>query len=252
MSEKRLVNAALLVIGNEILSGRTQDLNVAYLAKALNQVGIQLAEVRMIRDEEAVIIAALSETRPRYDYVFTTGGIGPTHDDITSATIAKAFNVPLLRHPEAVKRLRSLYKSDADLTEIRLKMADIPEGATLVDNPVSQAPGYQLENVIVLAGVPKIMQAMLDFVLPTLKGGESFQSRSLKCFAGESIIAPYLSDLAAQYPEVDLGSYPFFSSETGGGTVLVARGSQVDMLDDMRQALQTYCQTQNIQTQIEE
>lgn len=252
MSERKPVNAALLVIGNEILSGRTQDLNVAYLAKSLNQVGIQLAEVRMIRDDEAVIIAALSETRPHYDYVFTTGGIGPTHDDITSATIAKAFNVPLLRDPEAVRRLRKNYQSDADLTEARLKMADIPQGATLVDNPVSQAPGYQLENVIVLAGVPKIMQAMLDFVLPTLKGGETYQSRSLKCFAGESIIAPYLSELAAQYPDIDLGSYPFFAPETGGGTVLVARGSQVDILDKIRQTLQTYCQSQNIRTELAE
>ena len=146
--------ACLIIIGNEILSGRTQDLNLAFLGKRLNKLGIRLAEARVISDDSDVIINTPNECRSKYDYVFTTGGIGPTHDDITSAAVANAFGVPLIRDPEALTLLRQHYANPKDLNEQRMKMCEVPKGAKLIDNPISKAPGYQIENVFVLAGVP--------------------------------------------------------------------------------------------------
>ena len=171
MSEaSKPVTACLIIIGNEILSGRTIDANLPHIAKVLGQVGIRLAEARVVADDEAAIVDAVNTCRARHTYVFTTGGIGPTHDDITAACIAKAFGRPFGRNPEAERRLLAFYPPER-VNEARMSMADMPEGVELIDNPVSVAPGFRIENVYVLAGVPKIMQAMLDLVLPKLEGG---------------------------------------------------------------------------------
>lgn len=223
MGETRIVTAAAIIIGNEILSGRTQDVNLAFLAKSLNEIGIRLMEARVVPDIEAEIIAAVNGLRVRFDYVFTTGGIGPTHDDITAECVAKAFGVPLIRHPEAECRLRAHYEPDK-LNEARLRMANTPEGATLIDNPVSIAPGFQIGNVFVLAGVPSIMQAMFDGIKGRLSGGAPVRSISVPAFIAEGTIAKGLGELQARYADIDIGSYPFF--RTGRfGTTLVLRGT---------------------------
>lgn len=168
--EKKTVSACLIIIGNEILSGRTVDANLPHLAKVLGEAGIRLAEARVVPDDEGEIIDAVNTCSTKHDYVFTTGGIGPTHDDITSACVAKAFGRPFGRHPEAEALLLAYYPPEK-VNEARMSMADMPEGVKLIDNPVSTAPGFRIENVFVLAGVPKIMQAMLDGIIPTLEGG---------------------------------------------------------------------------------
>ncbi|MCB1885836.1 MAG: competence/damage-inducible protein A [Geminicoccaceae bacterium] len=214
------VTAGLVVIGNEILSGRTQDANTAYLARFLNDAGVRLMEVRVVPDVEADIVEAVNQLRRRHAYLFTTGGIGPTHDDITSAAVAKALGRPLTRHPEAERRLFAYYPEERR-TPARMKMADTPEGADLVDNPISTAPGFRVENVFVLAGVPKIMQAMLDGVRPLLKGGRPVSSRTLKVEAGEGDVAATLSEVQARHGAVDIGSYPFFQQGLFGTSVVV-------------------------------
>ena len=167
----RVVTAALLIIGNEILSGRTKDANLAFLGENLNDLGIQMSECRVVRDDEADIIAAVRALSERYDYVFTTGGIGPTHDDITCACIAKAFGAAVIRHPEAMRRLTLHYeKTGVEFNEMRQRMANIPDGASLIDNPVSAAPGFKIGNVYVMAGVPRIMQGMFDELRETMTG----------------------------------------------------------------------------------
>lgn len=201
--------ACLIIIGNEILSGRTQDKNIAWLATQLNEQGIKLAHVRIIPDIESIIIETVNACRKEYTYIFTTGGIGPTHDDITAASVAKAFGKKLLRHPEAERRLLAHYSPD-QVNEARMKMADVPEGATLIDNPVSTAPGFQIENVFVLAGVPSIMQAMFDGLKKQLKGGEKTLSRTLKTNLAEGTLAAALSAVQDRYPDVEIGSYPHF------------------------------------------
>lgn len=201
--------ACLIIIGNEILSGRTQDKNIAWLATQLNEQGIKLAHVRIIPDIESIIIDTVNACRKEYTYIFTTGGIGPTHDDITAASVAKAFGKKLLRHPEAERRLLAHYTPD-QVNEARMKMADVPEGATLIDNPVSTAPGFQIENVFVLAGVPSIMQAMFDGLKKQLKGGEKTLSRTLKTNLAEGTLAAALSAVQNRYPDVEIGSYPHF------------------------------------------
>lgn len=221
--------ACLIIIGNEILSGRTQDKNVAWLATALNNQGIKLVHVRIIPDTEQIIIETLNACRLDYDYVFTTGGIGPTHDDITSAAVAKAFGRTLIRHLEAEKRLLAHYKPE-QINEARMKMADIPEGATLIDNPVSTAPGFQLENVFVLAGVPNIMQAMFDCLKSGLRTGEKTLSRSLKTNLAEGTLAKSLSEIQDRYPAVEIGSYPHFQFNTLS-TSLVFRSTDPKLLD---------------------
>ena len=220
MPKPRTVTACVIIIGNEILSGRTQDANLPYLANAMNAIGIRVMEARMVRDDEGAIIDAVNACRAAYDYVFTTGGIGPTHDDITAASIAKAFGVELLRDGRAVDLLTRHYAA-ADLNEARLKMAEVPEGAVLIDNPVSSAPGFQIGNVFVLPGVPRILQAMVDGLATRLRGGDPVLSRTISAFTTESGIAQPLSAVQDRYPEVEIGSYPFVRSGRFGVSLVV-------------------------------
>ena len=223
------MKAALIIIGNEILSGRTKDKNLAYLAEWLNEIGIQLYEVRVIRDDEKEIIDCVNLLRKKYDYVFTTGGIGPTHDDITTESIAKAFNVELETNPEALKILQSYYK-EGELNEARLKMTLLPKGAELVENPVTKAPGFKMENVFVMAGIPSIMQGMLEGAKAFLKVGNKMSSKSIDVFMPESYVAEELSIMQDNYPEVEIGSYPF-NKEGQFGTSLVMRSANLDTLE---------------------
>ncbi len=223
------VTAALIVIGEEILSGRTRDENISYLAAYLTRIGINLREVRVIADVPAEIVAAVNELRARYSYVFTTGGIGPTHDDVTTEAIAAAFGVEAPMDPRAVEEMRKGYRG-SELTPARLRMARIPEGAELIDNPVSRAPGFMLENVIVMAGIPRIMQVMLDAVAPRLKKGRPMLSRSVRIEAPEGDVAPGLAAIQEAYPQVQIGSYPFF--EKGAlGTYVVLRCTDESQLE---------------------
>ena len=221
MSE--IVTAGILVIGDEILSGRTKDKNIGFIAEYLTNIGIDLKEVRIVADEEAEIIAALDALRHRYSYVFTTGGIGPTHDDITSASVAQAFGVPLILHPEAKRILESHYPPGG-LNEARLRMAQVPEGASLLPNPISRAPGFRIENVFVLPGVPQIMQAIFNELKHRLKGGAKVLSRSVSCTLGEGAIAKDLGLLQERYDDLEIGSYPYFRRSDFGVT-LVVRGT---------------------------
>lgn len=202
-------SAALLVIGNEILSGRTQDANIKHIALRLMERGVALVEVRVVPDIEAKIIKAVNELRAEVDYVFTTGGIGPTHDDITAASIAKAFGTKLHAHPGA-RRVMEEHYGTTDLSETRLRMAMIPDGAELIPNPVSGAPGFIIGNVHVMAGVPKIMQAMLENILPLLKQGAVILSKTVSCNLRESEIAEQLAALQDRHKDVDIGSYPHY------------------------------------------
>jgi molybdenum cofactor synthesis domain-containing protein len=205
----KTITAAILVIGNEILSGSTQDINVAFIAKRLAERGIILCEVRVVRDDEGQIVAALNALRAAYTYVFTTGGIGPTHDDITSECVAKAFGVKHEVNAAAKKLLEDYYaQRNIDLNAARLRMATIPSGAKLIDNPVSVAPGFNIGNVFVMAGVPKIMQGMFDHVDRLIEGGPPMLSRTLKCNQKEGDIAADLTAIQKEFPEVDIGSYP--------------------------------------------
>jgi molybdenum cofactor synthesis domain-containing protein len=213
--------ACVIVIGNEILSGRTQDANLAWLAVELNKTGVRLNEARVVPDIPEAIIKAVNECRIAYDYVFTTGGIGPTHDDITAECIARAFAVKYERNKEAEALLTRYYGTEK-LNAARLKMCDMPEGAILIPNPVSVAPGFIVENVYVMAGVPRIMQAMFDHVRPTLKGGKPMLSETVSVFLTEGIIAAGLAQIQADFPDVEIGSYPFVRSGKLG-TSLVAR-----------------------------
>ena len=223
----QIVTACLIIIGNEILSGRTQDKNLSHLALRLNAIGVRLAEARVIPDVEDTIVATVNECRAKFDYVFTTGGIGPTHDDITSASIAKAFGVSIHRHPEAERILRRHYSED-QINEARLKMADVPVGAELLDNPVSSAPGFKVGNVYVMAGVPRIMQAMLDAIIPTLKGGAPIVSLSITTDLPEGTIAAGLTDIQSRYGDIDIGSYPMYQIGGGYSTTLVLRSTDAD------------------------
>ncbi len=236
MREKS-VTACLIIIGNEILSGRTVDANLPHLAKALGVIGVRLAEARVVPDVEAEIVDAVNACREKHNYVFTTGGIGPTHDDITSAAIAKAFDRPFGRNAEAEARLLAYYPPEK-VNEARLSMADMPEGAELIDNPVSIAPGFRVENVFVLAGVPKIMQAMLENLLPALEGGEVVLSRSVTLFLPEGEIAEKLRGLQDDHPMLDIGSYPFFGAE-GPGSTIVFRGTDQTDIDRAAETLLT-------------
>jgi len=222
------VCAALIIIGNEVLSGRTQDANLQFLALGLNEAGIRLKEVRVIPDDEAEIIETVNSLRAKFDYVFTTGGIGPTHDDITSDSVAKAFGVPLLRDPRAVELLKKVIKPE-NLNEARLRMANIPQGAALIDNPVSAAPGFNIGNVYVMAGVPRIMQAMFDGIKHSLRGGAKVLSKAVTLHIGEGSIAVALGDIQKRNPTVDIGSYPF-TRDSGYGTIIVSRGTDAALV----------------------
>jgi molybdenum cofactor synthesis domain-containing protein len=222
--------AAVIIIGNEVLSGRTQDANLKFIAERLAPCGIALLEARFVRDDEADIVAAVNALRHRCDYIFTTGGIGPTHDDITAAAIAKAFGVALKRDGEAERRLR-LHYGEAGLNAARLRMADVPEGAELLDNPVSAAPGFRIGNVFVLPGVPMIMRAMFDVLVPSLHGGPPIVSRQISAFTTESGIALALADVQRRHATVEIGSYPFLR-DGRFGVSLVARGTDDAAVDD--------------------
>ena len=237
MSEPKTVTACLIIIGNEILSGRTRDANLQFLGENLNALGIRLMEGRVIPDVEATIIANVNEARARFDYVFTTGGIGPTHDDITSACIAKAFGRKLIRHPDAEKLLLAHYKPE-DVTEARMKMADVPEGSTLLDNPVSRAPGFQVGNVFVLPGVPRIMQAMFDLFKHRLTGGAEMLSKSIASYTPEGKIAARLTTLQDEHPALEIGSYPF-SRDGRHGSTIVIRGTDAADIADAAEKLRT-------------
>ena len=223
------MKAALIIIGNEILSGRTKDKNLAYLAEWLNEIGIQLYEVRVIRDDEKEIIDCVNLLRKKYNYVFTTGGIGPTHDDITTASIAKAFNVELETNPEALNILKGYYK-EGELNEARLKMTLLPQGAELVENPVTKAPGFKIENVFVMAGIPSIMQGMLEGAKIFLEIGNKMSSKSIDVFMPESVVAGELSKIQDNFSNVEIGSYPF-NKEGKFGTSLVMRSADLQALD---------------------
>ncbi len=229
MKPDKIVTACLLIIGNEILSGRTQDANLAFIAKGLNEVGIRLREVRVIPDIAETIIETVNEMRATFDYVFTTGGIGPTHDDITSECVARAFGVPWVLDEEARRRLAAGYANPADLNEARLRMAHIPEGAVLIDNPVSRAPGFQIGNVFVMAGVPRIMQAMFDGIKHRLSGGAPVLSRTVTSGLPEGVLAAGLGRLQERYADFDIGSYPYYR-RGGFGTSLVVRGTDAARL----------------------
>lgn len=209
------VTAAVIVIGNEVLSGRTKDVNLPFLAERLTQLGIRLREARVVADVEDAIVEAVNDCRRRFDYVFTTGGIGPTHDDITSASVAKAFGVPVKPHPEAVARLKRHYAT-GDFNQARQRMTLIPEGGGLIDNPVSAAPGFQIGNVFVMAGVPAIMQAMFDGLTHRLVGGAPLLSRTVRTTLSEGMLAVGLGDLQKRSPDVEIGSYPSFARREAG------------------------------------
>jgi len=224
-AEDIVVTAAVLVIGDEILSGRTPDRNINHIAAHLDRMGIRLMEVRVVPDIDDDIVAALNALRSRFTYVFTTGGIGPTHDDITADAVAKAFGVEISENEEALDRLRQRH-AEADLSPGRRRMARIPHGATLIDNSVSQAPGFQLGNVFVMAGVPAIMQAMLDALSPRLVGGKVLQIININTDLREGDAAEPLAEVQAAHPDVSIGSYPFFR-QGGFGTVIVCRSTSL-------------------------
>lgn len=223
-----IVTAGILVIGDEILSGRTKDKNIGFIAEYLTNIGIDLREVRVVSDEEGDIIAALDALRHRYDYIFTTGGIGPTHDDITADSVAKAFGVGIDHHPEVVARFTERF--GADLNEARLRMARIPDGAELIQSTTILAPGFKIGNVIVMAGVPSIMQAMMDIVSPKLKSGQRMLSETVQANAREGDIGGPLRDIAQAHPETSIGSYPFLDDEKKPNTNLVVRSRDPDKL----------------------
>ena len=211
MTSKKNPTAILIIIGNEILSGRTRDANLAFIGQRCDELGIELVEARVVQDDEQAIVDAVNKGRASCDYVFTTGGIGPTHDDITSTSIARAFELAIERNPGAVAAMDAYYPP-GKLNEARLRMADMPVGAKLIDNPVSGAPGFQLQNVFVLPGVPSIMQAMFDGITDRLVGGLPVLTVSIKTDLTEGGIAPKLAEIQEMFPDVSIGSYPFFKA----------------------------------------
>jgi molybdenum cofactor synthesis domain-containing protein len=214
----------MIAIGDELLSGRTKDKNIAHLADMLTTAGIDLMEVRIVGDDEAAIVAAVNELRPRFTYVFTSGGIGPTHDDITAEAVSKAFGLPCVHDQKAMDLMGAVYKSrNMDFTEARMRMARMPQGSVHIRNPVSTAPGFTIENVHVMAGVPSIFQAMLDTLLPTLETGVVIQSTTIDCPYGEGTIGAELGTIQDAHKSTVIGSYPRFDGETYS-TQIVVRG----------------------------
>jgi len=229
-STVKVVTAAVLVIGNEILSGRTKDKNLVFLAENLSAIGVQLREARIIPDIEEEIVTAINVCRAKYDYVFTTGGIGPTHDDITADSVGKAFGLAVEEHPEAVKLFEKRLKAmKITANKSTMRMARTPVGATLIENPVSGAPGFRVENVYVMAGIPAVMQAMFTSLKHELVGGDPVLTNSVRAYLGESIMADSLSNIQDQFADVEIGSYPF---HFGGryGAVLVCRCTNAGLL----------------------
>jgi molybdenum cofactor synthesis domain-containing protein len=223
-SKSEIVTAGLLVIGDEILSGRTKDKNIGHTAEYLTAIGIDLKEVRVVPDDEPEIVAALNALRARYTYVFTTGGIGPTHDDITADAVAKAFGVPIDYNTRAVEILRArLAQTGGVMNEARMRMTRMPAGAELVLNKISAAPGFRIGNVIVMAGIPAVMQAMLEYVTPQLKTSAKMLSETVRADCREGDIGTELGEIAKAYPEVSIGSYPFVDEVRGPNTNIVVR-----------------------------
>ena len=230
----KVVTGCLIIIGNEILSGRTQDTNLNYLAKSLNESGVRLTEARIVPDIEDVIVSTVNECREKFDWVFTTGGIGPTHDDITAACIAKAFDTELIVHPE-IKAVIEKREAPPEIMASRMLMARTPKGAQIIDNPTGGPQGFQMENVFVMAGVPMVMQAMVDTLdKARLNGGDPVRSRSIGAYLGESQIAGKLAIIQDKHPDVDLGSYPFYRKD-GFGANLVMRGTDESELNEMKE-----------------
>tara|TARA_Y100000996_G_scaffold254891_1_gene200474 strand:- start:230 stop:943 length:714 start_codon:yes stop_codon:yes gene_type:complete len=221
--------ASLIIIGDEILSGRTEDKNLAYLANWLGKIGINLSEVRVILDDEEAIVGAVNNLRKKYDYVFTTGGIGPTHDDITTESIAKAFGVETRIDDDALEKMQE-FLAGKELTEPLLKMLHIPEGGELIYSPATKAPGYKIGNVFVMAGIPKIMQGMLEGMYDYLEKGDVVHSKSLEIMVGESFFAEDLTKIQKQCPHVSVGSYPFSKDGVYGATI-VLRSTQESELN---------------------
>ena len=236
MNAHRIWTAALVVIGDEILSGRTQDRNIAQLATWLNIQGIRLAEVRVVADDMAAIAEAVTALDSRNDYVFTTGGIGPTHDDITVDAIAAAFGLAVEIHPRARAILESYYESRGGISEARLRMARVPKGADLIENRISGAPGIRLGNIFIMAGVPHIAGQMLDALTGTLEGGLPVLSGTLGCWVAESEVADLLREAERAHEGCQIGSYPFFR-EGRVGANFVVRSTEVARLDGCVAAL---------------
>jgi molybdenum cofactor synthesis domain-containing protein len=222
--------ACLVVIGNEVLSGRTRDANIHFLAGRLGEIGLPLREVRIIPDVAATIVGTVNEVRARYDVVFTTGGIGPTHDDITAECIAEAFGVPWEPHPEAFAKMAARY-APGEFNAARQRMATMPRGATLIENSASFAPGFSIGNVHVMAGVPRVMQAMFEALAPSLPRGRPVVSRAVHVTGlPEGTVAAGLSEIQARYPTLDLGSYPY-ERPAGSGVAIVAKGTDAALAE---------------------
>jgi molybdenum cofactor synthesis domain-containing protein len=233
-----VVTAAVLVIGDEILSGRTKDKNIGYIAEYLTEIGVDLKEVRVVPDEEPEIVAAVNALRARYTYLFTTGGIGPTHDDITAECVAKAFGVDIAYHPRAVEIMQARVAATGGvMNEARMRMTRVPVGAELVLNKVSAAPGFWIGNVIVMAGIPSVMQAMLEYVTPQLKTGARMLSESVRADLREGDIGTELGEIAKKHPDVVIGSYPFVDEKNAANTNVVVRSRDPERLAAARSAV---------------
>lgn len=237
MASERIWTAALIVIGDEILSGRTEDRNIAQVARWLQVQGIRLMEVRVVPDIEARIVEAVNALRTAHDYLFTTGGIGPTHDDITVDAVAAALDLPVVVHPEARRILEDYYGSRGGLTEARLRMARVPEGAELIPNRMSGAPGIRIGNVHLMAGVPHIAAQMLDALTGTLEGGTPLLTESIGCWVAESEVADILREVEKAHENCQIGSYPFFrEGKTGANFVIRSTDAE-----DLRSCVDTLC-----------
>jgi molybdenum cofactor synthesis domain-containing protein len=238
-----IVTAAVLVIGDEILSGRTKDKNIGYIAEYLTGIGIDLKEVRVVPDEEPEIVAALNALRARYSYVSTTGGIGPTHDDITAECVAKAFGVAIDYHPRAVEIMQArVALTGGVMNEARMRMTRVPKGAALVLNKISGAPGFWIGNVIVMAGIPSVMQAMLEYVAPQLKTGARMLSDTVRADCREGDIGTELGAIAKEHPDVVIGSYPFMDENGAANTNVVVRSRDLQRIAVVKQAVEAMLQ----------
>tara|TARA_Y100000294_G_C8532811_1_gene327746 strand:- start:313 stop:1068 length:756 start_codon:yes stop_codon:yes gene_type:complete len=238
------VNAIIVLIGNEILSGRTQDANVSFLSKWLNELGVRVEEVRVILDEQEAIVKCINEVRKNFKYVFTTGGIGPTHDDITSRSIAKAFNLSYCYNKEAYEILAKYYKP-GEFNDGRKKMAKMPDKTSLIYNPSSGAPGFIIENVYCLPGVPSILKSMLGGLENKIKGGKKILSDTISVKTVESEIAKPLEDVQNNFPNVEIGSYPFFRSGKVGVSI-VMRSTEKNQIEDCTKQIQNFIQQKKI------
>ena len=231
-NKKSLSSACILVIGDEVLSGRTEDKNINFIAKRCDNIGVSVNEVRIIPDDKETIKNTVLECYKKFDYIFTTGGIGPTHDDITTECIASAFNLDVEINPEALKRLKYHYKkSNVELNDARIKMAKIPKGAILIDNPVSSAPGFIVENIYVLPGVPKILQAMFKNLEDEIKGITNMVSKNIIVYSPEGEIADFLESIQSEFADISIGSYPYFRPPDVG-TNIVLRSIDKNLINE--------------------